>query len=309
MLIFENISAQQISWVKSNKKNLENQFGIKKLYYPETQDELKDLIMTLNNNHEQYDIIGYSSNTLFLPSYTADNVVCTKKVNSWKDTDNEFVCDCGVAIGKISKYAIEQGYIGFEGLTDLPGTVAAGIYGNCGCRGCSVNKIVESFSLLTPDNRVVELTPQQLNLKYRSTSLKRHEIQGVILQIKLLRHIGKAEELIKMAEKNHLIRKKNQPSGANNLGTTFNGGNKYTIKGLFFTMLEKTIQVFLWSSDRRKSYPKALRLVGKAKFIPYLFNPKRYMFIDEKSHILFDEYCSFLRSLYKDSRLEIEIRQ
>ncbi len=309
MLIFENVTAQQISWVKSNKKNLENQSGIKKLYYPETQDELKDLIMTLNNNHEQYDIIGYSSNTLFLPSYTADNVVCTKNVNSWKDTDNEFVCDCGVAIGKIAKYAIEQGYIGFEGLTDLPGTVAAGIYGNCGCRGCSVNKVVESFSLLTPDNRVVELTPQQLDLKYRSSSLKRHEIQGVILQIKLIRNIGKAEELIKIAEKNHLIRKKNQPSGANNLGTTFNGGNNYTIKGLAFTLLEKTIQFFLWTSDRRRSYPKALRLVGKAKFIPYLFNPKRYMFTDEKSHILFDEYCSFLESLYKDSRLEIEIRK
>lgn len=309
MKILENISAQQISWVKSNKKNLEAQSGIKKLYYPEALDELKDLIMKLNSNNEQYDIIGYSSNTLFLPSYTADNVVCTKYVNSWSDADNEFVCDCGAAIGKISKYAIEQGYIGFEGLTDLPGTVAAGIYGNCGCRGCAVNKIVESFTLLTPDNRVIELTPQQLNLKYRSSSLKRNEVQGVILQIKLIRNYGKAEELIKIAEKNHLIRKKNQPSGLNNLGTTFNGGSKCTVKGLLFTLLEKTIQVLLLTSDRRKSYPKALRLVGKAKFIPYLFNPKRYMFIDEKSHILFDEYCSFLRSLYKDSRLEIEIRQ
>ena len=65
MKILENISAQQISWVKSNKKNLEAQSGIKKLYYPEALDELKDLIMTLNCNNEQYDIIGYSSNTLF----------------------------------------------------------------------------------------------------------------------------------------------------------------------------------------------------------------------------------------------------
>lgn len=180
--------------------------------------------MKLNNNSEQYDIIGYSSNTLFLPSYTAENVICTKYVNSWKDTDNGFVCDCGVAISKISKYAIEKGYIGFEGLTDLPGTLAAGIYGNCGCRGCAVNKIVESFSMLTPDNGIIEYTPQQLNLQYRSSSLKSHEIQGVILQIKLIRKIGKVEDLVKMAEKNHLIRKNNRPTGANNLGTTFNGG-------------------------------------------------------------------------------------
>ena len=309
MKIFDNVSAQQISWVKSNKNKLEAQTGIKKLFYPETLDELRDLIMKLNNNSEQYDIIGYSSNTLFLPSYTAENVICTKYVNSWKDTDSGFVCDCGVTVSKISKYAIEKGYIGFEGLTDLPGTLAAGIYGNCGCRGCAVNKIVESFSMLTPDNRIIEYTPQQLNLQYRSSSLKSHEIQGVILQIKLIRKIGKVEDLVKIAEKNHLTRKNNQPTGANNLGTTFNGGKKYTVKGFLFNLLEKVIQVISATSDRRYSFPKVLRLVGKKKFIPYLFNPQRYMFLDEKSHDLFDEYYTFMKSLYKDFRLEIEIRK
>lgn len=309
MKTYENISAQQISWVKSNKNNIEAHKGIKNLYYPESLDELTNLIMTLNSNREQYDIIGYSSNTLFMPSYTADNVVCTKYVNSWEDTDNGLFCDCGVAVCKISEYAIKQGYVGFEGLTDLPGTIAAGIYGNCGCRGCSVNEIVESFSFLTPDNKIIELTPKHLKLEYRSSSLKKHEILGVILRIKLLRRMGNAKELIKLAERNHLIRKASQPSSANNLGTTFIGGDQYTIKGRFFSLLEKTIQVLSGTTDRRESYPKALRLFGKSKFTPYLFNPKRYMFVDEQSHFLFDEYCAFLKSLYKDIRLEIEIRK
>lgn len=309
MKTFENISAQRISWVKSNKRILETQKGIKKLYYPETLDELRVLVMKLNNNHEQYDIIGFSSNTLFLPSYAADNVICTKYVNSWSDTSGGFLCDCGVAVGKISKYAIEKGYIGFEGLTDLPGTIAAGIYGNCGCRGCEVNKIVESFSMLTPDNKIIELNPRQLDLKYRSTSLKSHDINGVILQVKILRNIGNAEELIRIAEKNHIIRQKEQPSGANNLGTTFIYGNEYTLKGVLFAYIEKIVQILSGSSDRRTSFAKALSLVGKSKFVPYLFNPKRFMFVDERSHILFDEYCTFLQSLYKDYRLEIEIRK
>lgn len=309
MKIYEKTSAQRISWVKSNRKILEAHTGIKILFYPESLNELRDLIFKLNSDGEQYDILGYSSNTLFLPSYIVDNVICTKYVNSWDDTEKGFVCDCGTAVSKLSKYAIEQGYIGFEGLTDLPGTVAAGIYGNCGCRGCAVNKIVESFTMLTPDNKIVELTPQQLGLKYRSSSLKRHEIQGVILQIKLLRKIGNPEELTKIAEQNHIIRQKEQPSGVNNLGTTFNGGSKLTIKGMVFTFLQKTIQFVSGSSDEKKSFTKTLRLYGKRKFIPYLFSPKRYMFNDEKSHELFDEYYTFMKSLYKDFRLEIEIRK
>lgn len=309
MKIYENTSAQRISWVKSNRKILEAHAGIKTLFYPESLNELRDLIMKLNSDGEQYDIIGYSSNTLFLPSYTVDNVVCTKYVNSWDDTEKGFVCDCGAAVSLLSKYAIKQGYIGFEGLADLPGTVAAGIYGNCGCRGCAVNNIVESFIMLTPDNKIIELTPQQLGLKYRSSSLKRHEIQGVILQIKLLRNVGNPEELIRIAEQNHMIRQKEQPSGINNLGTTFNGGNKFTIKGMAFIFLQKTVQFVIVSSDSKKSFFQTLRLFGKGKFIPYLFNPKRYMFIDEKSHELFDEYYTFMKSLYKDFRLEIEIQK
>ena len=78
MKTYENISAQRISWIKSNKRILETKTGIKKLYYPETLDELRDLVIKLNNNHEQYDIIGYSSNTLFLPSYAADNLFSSK---------------------------------------------------------------------------------------------------------------------------------------------------------------------------------------------------------------------------------------
>ncbi len=305
----ENVSAQKISWIKSNKNILEDNKGIKNLYYPETLEEFKALIVSLNSKGDNYDVIGYSSNTLFLPSYSAEHVICTKFINTWEDKEDAFVCDCGVAVSKLSKYAIEQGYKGFEGLTDLPGTLAAGIYGNCGCRGCSVNEVVESFTLLTPENRILTMTPGQLNLKYRSTSLKRKEQKGVILQITLKRQIGDACELLKIAEYNHKIRKQQQPSGENNLGTTFNGVSKRTFKGHIFNVLEKFIQLFTGSRDRRKSFPLTLKLVGEARFTPYIYYPNRYMFLDEKSHIIFSSYYNFLKTLYKDVRLEIEIKK
>ena len=46
---------------------------------------------------------------------------------------------------------IKAGYVGFEGLTDLPGTIAGAVYGNSGCRHCSINELVTDIELLTDD--------------------------------------------------------------------------------------------------------------------------------------------------------------
>lgn len=204
---------------------------------------------------------------------------------------------------------VQKGYKGFEGLTDLPGTIAAAVYGNCGCRGCSINDLVSSFDLLTPEGKVETLTSAELNLQYRSTSLKRNELMGVITNIRLKKIAGNADELIQIAEKNHQHRVKMQPSAANNLGTTFNGGLKPTLKGTVLKRIERIIGTVIRTKDTRVTYPRVLKLIGKSKFVPYVYYWNRYMFIDVKAHQLFPEYIDFVKTLYKDARLEIEIKK
>lgn len=309
MKIFHNVSPQQISWVKSNKDRLEKNTSIANLYYPETTSELLDLLHNFRNSNQVFDIIGHSSNTLFLPSYKCDNLICTKELKSWHETDETIVCDCGVNVANLSKQMVAKGYVGFEGLTDLPGTIAAGVYGNCGCRGCSVNGLVQSFQLLLPDGSIKDLGVNDLKLTYRSTSLKRGELTGVIITVTLKKVQGDAAELHKLMEENHQIRLSQQPSGANNLGTTFNGGGKLTIKGWLYRFMEKVVSRVYSNKDRRFTYPKVLKIMGKDKYVPYVYYWNRYMFLDETAHDFFYEYANFVKSLYKDARLEIEIKK
>ena len=241
---YNEVSVQDISWVKSNKRVLESIKGIKHLFYPECLSELEELVKKFNTTHTHYLVIGYSSNTLFLPSYKIDNVICIKHLRHWEETDTHIVCDCGVNVSSLSKEMVVKGYVGFEGLTDLPGTVAAAIYGNCGCRGCSVNSLVDYFTLLLPSGKIECMTPQNLQLKYRSTALKREEIKGVILQAYLKKEKGNAEELTKTAQRNHQIRLERQPSAANNLGTTFVLGRP-NIRGKMCNIIERWLSMDL----------------------------------------------------------------
>lgn len=306
MRVFHNISAQKISWVKSNRVALDNSTCIKNLYYPDSVSELSCLLSMLCMGGVV--VIGYSSNTLYLPSFKADNVVCTKYINQWTETNDTLICDCGVSVSSLSKYAVEKGYKGFEGLTDLPGTIASAVYGNSGCRGCSVNALVKSFSLFDDKGQVKEYSAKDLKVSYRSTSLKRGELKGTILQVTLTKIQGNPIELKRIADHNHVIRKAQQPSVLNNLGTTINGGNSPTCKGRFLHYLERIIQFVTRNNDTRNSYPLLLKLIGKRKYVPYVYYWNRYMFLDEKSHMLFDDYVSFVKTLYSDAKLEIEIR-
>lgn len=309
MKIFHEMSAQKVSWVKSNKEALEAKSdAISNLYYPETIEELKDLYIELTKADERFELIGHSSNTLFLPSYHIDHLICIRNLDSWQETDNQIVCECGVNVSNLSKAMVKAGYVGFEGLTDLPGTIAGAVYGNSGCRNCSVNSLVTDIELLTLDG-VRHLTVSDLQLAYRSSILKRKELDGVIIRVFLKKIIGDTKELQKIAEKNHQHRKVFQPSGINNLGTTFNGGNCPTLKGWILKKAERSIQLLTRNNDRRKSFPMILRIIGKSCFVPYVYYWNRYMFLDQKAHELFPKYEQFLKTMYTDVRLEIEIRQ
>lgn len=310
MNIFHNISAHKISWVKSNQEAFEEAgSNIRNLYYPENIEELIQLVIELKDKTlENVTIIGYSSNTLFLPSFSANNVICTKELNQWCETDQGIVCECGVCVSKLAKEAIGKGYVGFEGLTDLPGTIGAAVYGNCGCRGCSINALLDKVEILQPNGEITFLYVTDLNLQYRSSSLKRGEISGIILRVYLRKVLGNAERLKEMAASNHDIRKQQQPSGANNLGTTFIGGKVPTFKGRLFLYIEFFISKLTRTRDTRVNYPKVLKMIGKGRFSPYVYYWNRYMFSDKRAHLLFPEYIQFVKSLYKDAELEIEIR-
>ena len=307
MKIEHNVSAQVVSWVKSNREGLQESL-IENLYYPENVDELKSLLERFSANNESFDIIGCSSNTLFLPTYQKKHLICTKLVNQWHEFSDEITCSCGTLVNDLAKKMVDKGFVGFEGLIDLPGTIAAGVYGNCGCRGCSILGLVKRFTLFTPEGVVKECSVSELDADYRTTNLKRKKLKGVILQVVLRKVSGNREQLLKKAEEHHEIRKRMQPSAANNLGTTFIGKN-YSLKGNIVFFVSRLLNHFVYRRNGRESFYLIMKLLGKSKYIPYVFSWNRYMFLDKKAHELFSSYVDFLKTLFKDLRLEIEIRK
>jgi UDP-N-acetylenolpyruvoylglucosamine reductase len=284
-------------------------------YEPENLEELRNICTTLYREGKDFDLIGHTSNIYFLPDYSVDNMVSTRKCNSMAEETDCIVCDCGVSVAKLARQMVEDGVKGFEGLIDLPGTVGAAIYGNASCYGCSINSLLISFDLLRPGGTIETLCPDVLKLSKRSSALKRHELNGIILSVRLKKEQGDAILLKELAAKNHHSRKVSQPSPKDNLGSVYASKRKKTPVGFIVSGIAKFVGLLYGLTGKNKKQIKdkqkeiALSLLQARDLVPYVYGWNRYIWKDELAHTLFWKFDRIHRLLYKDSEFEIEIKR
>lgn len=290
-----------ISWIKSDKR-LENSY-IDNIYYPESINELETLCLDFYKSKTSFVVLGYCTNSLLLPSYNPHNIVCITKVNKIEDNGEFLSVDCGVLSNRLSKYCTEKGYNGFEGLVDLPGCVSSAIIGNAGCFGSLMTDKLSHFDFLTPLG-VKTIYKEDLHLCHRSSDIKRGLLEGVLLKAYFVKEVQDTKLLLQKSQEAHEDRKRTQPSAANNLGTTLAGCRKTTKYGKIIRGVSRRLYKIIPGATETGVI---LFLTGNSCLKPYLFDLGRYMFLDQKSHSLFNRYWSLIKRLYQDPGLEIII--
>lgn len=310
MIIRHNIPVYDICWLNHAHGGLIGTF-----YEPENIDELTNICSSLYLEGKDFDLVGHTSNTYFLPDYSVDNMLSTRKCNNIVEETDCIVCDCGVSVKRLSLQMVDKGIKGFEGLIDLPGTVGAAVYGNASCYGCSINSLLISFELLKPNGDIVTVHPNDLKLSKRSSALKRHEIEGIILSVKLRKEQGDVTLLKNLAEKNHHTRKVTQPSPKDNLGSIYASKQTKTPIGFIVLGIAKVIGLLYGITGKNKKQIKdkqkeiVLSLLQARDLLPYVYGWNRYIWKDELAHTLFWKFDKIHRLLYKSNEFEIEIKR
>lgn len=168
MIVQKEINTYKVSWLNHCEGG-----KIREFYVPETKDELIDLIRSFQVRKVSYIVVGHTSNIYFSPNFSCDICITTRKVKNCNLFDNYVVCDCGVTVSSFSSAMVDKGYVGFEGLIDLPGTVAGAVYGNSSCFACSINDLVEEVEILDDDGVIKYISREELGMSERSTVFKR----------------------------------------------------------------------------------------------------------------------------------------
>ncbi|MCQ2218821.1 MAG: FAD-binding protein [Paludibacteraceae bacterium] len=304
----ENISLSTKTWIKRG--------GITRFYIvPNTADQVKSVISFFYSNQVQYHIVGQTSNLYFLNSYNPFAVISCSNLTKSEETDEYIYCECGVNVTKIAREMGKNGFDGFDGLVGLPGTIGGAVVNNSSAFGYSINKLALEIRCLNQSGAEEILTSADLNLKTRSSAIKRKEKNLFVLGVKLNKK--KSENANFHSNSTHYLNLRNslQSEKSMNLGSCFKLLQKSLPLKILLTirfLVRTAIRVFCSKETQKKRLERNVffSLAGFPSLSHYVdaIQPNCFIWRDEKADdVFFNQYLPFMKKYYKAEDLEIEI--
>lgn len=91
------------------------------------------------------------------------------------------IVGAGMPTPLLARRTADAGFAGVERFIGIPGSVGGGIYMNAGCHGAEFAEVVTEVTVMDPRGKVKQLSRKQISFKYRSSN-----IEGIVLEAKLV---------------------------------------------------------------------------------------------------------------------------
>jgi UDP-N-acetylmuramate dehydrogenase len=172
-------------------------------------------------------IIGGASNLLVADAGVAGLVVKnlvseTRYREDPHDAERvTLVAAAGCQLAAVARQSARRGLAGLVWASNVPGTVGAAVVNNAGAFGSSMAEVLERALLVDSAGETRYLGPADLAMAYRSTRLKRRELDLVVLEAELRLRRGDAAALQSELSEVRERRQRTQPAG-------FSAGSMFT---------------------------------------------------------------------------------
>ena len=191
----------------------------------DSADELARTIKLLRKQEIDYIILGGGSNVLVSDRGVRGVVVLNraKGVRFHNGERTSVTAESGVIFSNLANRCAAKGLAGLEWASTVPGTIGGAVYGNAGAFGSDMAGSLIWAELLTENGRE-KLTAEQMVYGYRTSLLKRAELDGVVLCAELRLENSTKEAVSATIEQFGAHRKATQPPGAS-MGSMFKNPN------------------------------------------------------------------------------------
>ena len=195
--------------------------GNAKIFFvPETLAELREFLVYLKKNNNDFFLLGAGSNLLI--SENIQNRIFIKLGKNFNKislmNDNIVIAGCSILDKNVSDFATNNNLSGLEFLSCIPGSVGGAIIMNSGCYGEEISDILISIKVIDLKGNIQEIKKDKINFIYRGTNLPKDLI---ILSAKFHAKQGD-KNLINNKIKKYIKEKKDaQPSQIKTCGSTF----------------------------------------------------------------------------------------
>jgi UDP-N-acetylmuramate dehydrogenase len=151
---------------------------------PENIEDLKSLVTWSWHNKIPYLILGNGTNILVRDKgITGVVIVLTRCLNTISQTDQNahgvlVTAMAGANMKTLCSFALKRGLEGMNFAMGIPGSIGGGIMMNAGTSLGSMERVLESISILLPTGQVRHIKKENIDFAYRKISWNKEQMDG-----------------------------------------------------------------------------------------------------------------------------------
>lgn len=319
--IVKNNLNVEINVLLQNKTWIHRGGYVDYFFIPNSIEELELVVRYLYTHNIEFYTFGHTSNTYILNDCNLSVVISTLKLTNISILDNCISCEPGVATSRLSRLCNQLGIAGFEGMIDLPGTVAAASINNSGCYNSITENQLLYLEYINKKGKKITVDVNEMEYSHRNSVFKEGKKKGVILRVVYKKEVLiNPMDLILVSQKYHEIRNQTQEQKTMNLGSIFANINYFNIKlikktfhGVSLYCIYKLTYIFLLAfrfpvKYRMKFIRNLLLLYANSWYLNKYVSNKNinvYLWKDNNADLYFDQYVEMMSSVFVDIKLEI----
>ena len=192
----------------------------KYLVFPKDKVELSNLVKYLKDNNCKFLVLGNGSNVIFSCSNYDGVVIRLDKLNDININGDIIEVGAGYSLIKLASNMALLGLSGLEFASGIPGCIGASVAMNAGAYNHSLSEIVESVTVLDPDNKLIIMKNKELDVADRESFFKHHK-NYIIISCKLKLTKGNKDEILELISKRRIRRMESQPLNYPSAGSVF----------------------------------------------------------------------------------------
>ena len=190
------------------------------MIFPDSIEKLSALISLIGNENITSLVLGKGSNMLVDDIGFRGVVINTCKLDKITLADDlTVVCQCGVSLSRLCRFALENSLTGLEFAFGIPGTAGGAAYMNAGAYGGEMKDVLVSCEHIHSDGSFGEFCADELELGYRHSVYSDSDMLITSLKLKLSK--GNPEEIKAKMDELMGKRRDKQPLEYPSAGSTF----------------------------------------------------------------------------------------
>jgi len=182
-----------------------------------TAQDLRQAAVRLWEIDERFRVLGGGSNVLVADAGVREVVILNEARDvrfEAGDLATRVAAESGASLGSVARRSADRGLTGLEWAATVPGTIGGAVVGNAGAHGGDVAGVLETAEILQPPDRLEVWPVERFEYAYRTSWLKRHPGQAVVLSAAFQLQASTPEVTRARVEANVEARQRTQPPGA-----------------------------------------------------------------------------------------------